>query len=177
MKPGEFKSVIHCSVCHEYKPRSEFYPRPGKPGCVTSTCKPCFKISTVSHREEGKRRIQEYFDRMKADPLKMAEERLRKRVQSQKRRARLAQCQGGFTAEEFKRLCKLAGNRCLKCGEDKPLTVDHVIPVKLRGSNCISNLQPLCMDCNRGKGQRIIDYRPWAKGLNDIGSGVIYGAA
>jgi 5-methylcytosine-specific restriction endonuclease McrA len=36
----------------------------------------------------------------------------------------------------------------LCCGEAKPLTVDHVVPVSKGGSNDISNIQPLCLECN-----------------------------
>ena len=50
----------------------------------------------------------------------------------------------------------LQSGRCNKCGrtaEDDgvKLVVDHVIPQKWGGSNSISNLQPLCEDCNGGK--------------------------
>ncbi len=41
VKRGQFKPIIHCSICKQDKPRSEFYDRPGKPGCVNSTCKEC----------------------------------------------------------------------------------------------------------------------------------------
>jgi hypothetical protein len=45
---------------------------------------------------------------------------------------------------------------CMLCGKspnkDKiVLVVDHVIPRSKHGSNELSNLQPLCIDCNLGK--------------------------
>jgi 5-methylcytosine-specific restriction endonuclease McrA len=71
------------------------------------------------------------------------------------------ECEGHYTAAEFKALCEEYGNACLRCGDkDAPLTPDHVIPLTLGGSNWISNIQPLCRRCNSRKNIKIIDYRP-----------------
>lgn len=54
---------------------------------------------------------------------------------------------------------RLYGNVCVCCGAKGRLTVDHVIPLCLGGSNTIDNIQPLCRSCNPSKGIKIIDYR------------------
>lgn len=57
---------------------------------------------------------------------------------------------------------------CLACGRREPairLTVDHVIPLSLGGTNSLDNFQPLCADCNRRKGARLVDYRGAASAL------------
>jgi hypothetical protein len=93
------------------------------------------------------------------------------------RRARVANSEGRYTQEEWVKLVEYYGNKCLCCGIDGAnsrygkLTVDHVIPLHLEGRNDISNLQPLCHNCNAKKQTRIIDYRPsvpdWVKqGIN-----------
>lgn len=51
------------------------------------------------------------------------------------------------------------GCRCLKCGTNNNLTLDHIKPLCGGGTNDYSNLQTLCGDCNGSKGARIIDYR------------------
>jgi 5-methylcytosine-specific restriction endonuclease McrA len=53
------------------------------------------------------------------------------------------------------------GGRCLCCGRnDVTLTVDHIVPLVMGGSNDISNIQPLCRSCNCSKQAKNIDYRP-----------------
>lgn len=78
------------------------------------------------------------------------------------RRARQAriQLQGKpFTHAEWVVLCERYNHRCLCCGEAKPLTPDHIVPVSRNGSSDIENIQPLCIDCNKRKHARTIDYR------------------
>ena len=76
------------------------------------------------------------------------------------RRARLQQNGGSYTFKEWRELCDKYGNACLCCGKKSLLTVDHVKPIILGGSNFIDNLQPLCITCNLKKGKKEIDYRP-----------------
>ena len=53
----------------------------------------------------------------------------------------------------------LYGEKCLKCGSNKNIQLDHIVPVVKGGSNDISNLQPLCKTCNTSKGTKTEDYR------------------
>jgi 5-methylcytosine-specific restriction endonuclease McrA len=76
-----------------------------------------------------------------------------------RRRALQRQNGGDYTVAEWQALCAYYDWRCLCCGEQKTLTVDHVVPVAHGGSNDISNLQPLCGECNSRKGAKTIDYR------------------
>jgi hypothetical protein len=85
------------------------------------------------------------------------------------RRARLRVGQS-YSEAEWHALLAIFGYRCAACGVDARatregfLTPDHVIPVCMGGPNTIDNIQPLCLDCNRRKNGRFIDYRPdWAR--------------
>lgn len=54
------------------------------------------------------------------------------------------------------------GEKCLDCGTNEELLVDHIIPLSRGGDSDIENLQVLCRTCNFRKGIKIINYRPFA---------------
>lgn len=58
---------------------------------------------------------------------------------------------------------KRDGFKCLCCGYDKRLEIDHIIPVSKGGENKLSNLQTLCKSCNCIKKDRFKDYRNGGK--------------
>lgn len=80
-----------------------------------------------------------------------------------RRRCRLLRAEGKHTAAQWQALKAHYGNRCLCCGRPEmevALHRDHVIPLTRGGSNWISNIQPLCKECNSAKGEKSTDYRP-----------------
>jgi len=46
------------------------------------------------------------------------------------------------------------GNKCVKCGSQTNLQVDHIIPFVAGGMTIKSNLQTLCRKCNISKGSK-----------------------
>ena len=93
--------------------------------------------------------------------------RVKKRRDDRRRRAHKL----GNKSEpyNFRAICKHYDNRCLKCGKQKPLTVDHIVPVSKGGPDIASNIQPLCLSCNSSKGAwNSIDYRPDADAMRWI---------
>lgn len=44
------------------------------------------------------------------------------------------------------------GNKCLECGDTENLSIDHIKPIHLGGTNRFSNLRTLCVKCNSKKG-------------------------
>ncbi len=61
---------------------------------------------------------------------------------------------GARRAALLKALVERDGYRCTKCGAEKDLHIDHIVPVSAGGTNQLSNLQFLCRPCNIAKGAR-----------------------
>lgn len=67
---------------------------------------------------------------------------------------------GSHSLKEWQELKKKYNFKCAFCGECKPLTKDHIIPLSKGGSNYITNIQPLCRNCNSKKNNKIIHDNP-----------------
>jgi 5-methylcytosine-specific restriction endonuclease McrA len=70
----------------------------------------------------------------------------------QRRRSRLLEAQGFFTAADQNLIYRLQGGRCLACGSEANLHLDHALPLARGGSNWPWNLRYLCRDHNLAKG-------------------------
>lgn len=95
---------------------------------------------------------------LKANPEKVS-------ANTHRRRARIKGNGGSYTAAEWNEVVRQQGGHCLACGKRTELTVDHVLPLVMGGTNDIENIQGLCFSCNASKGARHIDYRPGGKGI------------
>lgn len=138
------------------------------------------KLSRERHKEKRRQRFKAWCERNKAyNNQKSREYRSKNKdkvaqwkrewyrahpeyevARTSKRRAYLRQNGGHYTPREWLALCAKYEHKCLCCGEMKKLTVDHVLPISKGGRNDISNIQPLCLECNIRKHDRHIDYRP-----------------
>lgn len=129
------------------------------------------KKSYLSHREARIERAKEYNETQKSKPGFLEKMRQKSKesykrwieknplANRQRNHRRRVSIKGDFSAQEWIALCEKHNNRCLCCGEKKPLEIDHILPVSKGGANTIDNLQPLCVSCNRSKGTKHIDYR------------------
>jgi hypothetical protein len=52
---------------------------------------------------------------------------------------------------------KKSDSRCVNCGSDQDLQIDHIVPHSRGGTNGLDNLQMLCRDCNLSKGAKTME--------------------
>lgn len=162
-----------CTKCGKWKPLDYFSKHPSGRYKRQPQCKDCarsyMKVYKLQYRAKNleKRRAysRQYYAEHREERLAYhrkwaAENRDVANTAKINYRTRKRDNEGSFTTKEWKDLCEKYGNKCLCCDvTDKPLTVDHVIPIKKGGSSNIENLQPLCKSCNSSKRDKIIDYR------------------
>ena len=75
--------------------------------------------------------------------------------QHKRRRDRENGVYGTVSAEEFVAQCKRQEQRCYDCGQEKPLTVGHLIPLYAGGTHTAANIVAQCVSCNARQGKRI----------------------
>lgn len=73
------------------------------------------------------------------------------------RYARERGAKGSHSLQEWNNVKANYNNRCAFCGMEKKLTKDHIIPISKGGTNYISNIQPLCRNCNSKKHNKILN--------------------
>lgn len=56
-----------------------------------------------------------------------------------------------LTAAEWLAIQSTYKHKCVYCGEKKPLTMDHIIPVSKGGNHVKENIVPACHSCNAKK--------------------------
>ena len=61
---------------------------------------------------------------------------------------------GKVSIGEWRELVDCYDNRCVYCGFEKPLTVDHVDSISNGGLHHIDNILPSCQSCNSSKGTK-----------------------
>lgn len=76
------------------------------------------------------------------------------RLHNQKRRAAKANAAGHCTPEQLQARFDYHGNRCVYCGSEKNLQIEHMIPISKGGTNWPANLAPACESCNKSKHAR-----------------------
>ncbi len=106
-------------------------------------------------RDEAKRWYRENIERAKANA----------KTSHRLRRLRKFAAGGFHTESEWQSLCDKYGRKCLRCHRpesERKLTRDHIVPLCLpESSDNISNIQPLCAECNNSKRRKTVDYRPF----------------
>ena len=156
LKPEEilypYTPIKFCPKCKTYKQMHEFGVDNHRPDGATTHCKLCKR--EVGRIADAKRRAKKPNNDIpkyeKGDHLPG-----RLQVRWSNKRAAKRGAFGKITREEWLTKCAECGNKCVRCGLFKALTIDHIIPLSKGGSNTIDNIQPLCKKCNSSKNNRL----------------------
>lgn len=109
-----------------------------------------------ANREEMKQKKREYGakNRAKCSASNLAWRRANREKARQHDQASHARhrASGTFNRYIWQAMCDFLEGACWDCLEVKPLTVGHLKPVSLGGSNHPTNIMPQCMECNNHQG-------------------------
>lgn len=162
----KLKAIGLCIICGKEKAI----------GVLCLSCSDKAKQRSKEYRQNNKKKVQDGQKRSMAKKpllykllkhltyLRHKDDWYRHR---RERRARLANCEGSYTHDEWIELLRKYDNKCLQCGSLENLEADHVIPISKGGNNSIENIQPLCGKCNRKKWTKILDFRPFGRAILD----------
>ncbi len=121
-------------------------------------------VYAQTHQEAHRAASMRYYER-NAERLREKNKRYdalhaeEKRARCRRRYAIKMGAEGTHSSEEWETVRNYWG-RCLSCGSTvAPLCEDHIVPLCRGGSDSITNIQPLCRECNSAKGTKVLDYR------------------
>jgi 5-methylcytosine-specific restriction endonuclease McrA len=107
------------------------------------------KRDLVTVTENGQILITKWADRQQSISSKERVARYRERLKVL-----------GKTTDYLKHkqeVCNRYGNKCVYCGSDKNICIDHVIPLIRGGDNEPDNLVTACKQCNSGKSGKLLE--------------------
>ncbi len=156
-RPGAVRKKNWCSKeCQNAECRGQNNPRytGGRMSDeVCPTCGAAFK----RYRTKASEGIAQYCSRQCAGRsciVTPEHKREMRRQRSRRRHARRRAAEklsGCHTEAEWQDVLNRHGRKCARCGNEKNITRDHIIPLSKSGTDEIANIQPLCGHCNKKK--------------------------
>lgn len=158
-----YKTMKTCPRCKCLKEENLFSKNKSRKDGLSCYCKNCtsqlwqernYRVNCINWRFQNKEKSRELARKWRLADL------LRDSLRVQRRRARKKGNGGNITTQEWKFILDKYAHKCLRCGKsDVKLTMDHIKPLALGGTNTIDNVQPLCVSCNSWKSTKYIDFR------------------
>jgi len=122
----------------------------------------------AENREEVRKYANKYYAEYRLKNLEAS--RNSEKIDSQNRRARKANLPDTLTGEQWADCVEYFEGKCVACGSDANLTIDHWIPLKNKDcpGTIASNIVPLCFSCNSSKSDRdAYEWATWKFGKNN----------
>ena len=144
-----------CGRCKEFRSAGEFYRNGSRKDGLDPYCKVCKLSYKLSHQEQERASQQKtYHANLEANRA-----RARRRMSVRRALMTIGKEDDPTFAAAWETLCAHNAYRCFCCGRERPLHIDHVVPVTHGGSHDLTNLQPLCASCSKRKSDTALDYR------------------
>ena len=169
-----------CTKCGETKPFSQFHKKSASKCGYKPRCKACIQEESMSYYKDNRTRMNEY-NKAWADANRDRNLEFKARYRDKNRdcirqksreysaahpeigrnsvlnyRARKAAASGRLSNGLGNRLMSIQKGKCACCR--KPISngyhMDHIMPLKLGGTNTDDNIQLLCQTCNLQKSAR-----------------------
>lgn len=148
--PGDKKI---CKACKQNLPVSQFGNLKRSRDGLNAMCKQCnaayYRDYYANHAEKHLERTNGWRKNNKDAA----------RAIKRNRQARERNGVGRVTLAEWEEVLSRFDGKCAKCGSDRNIEMDHVIPLARGGTHAPDNIQPLCSLCNRRKSVKTEDYR------------------
>lgn len=111
------------------------------------------------HLDECRERNRSYYhrnrDTMRSQNARWYREHPEKNRLNQKmRRARKSGTADNISPVQWDGILKTYDYRCAYCRSERPLTMDHLMPLSRGGKHCRDNIVPACIRCNCSKGPK-----------------------
>lgn len=142
-----------CYECHHASSESNRKKQRKGPDGDAFRAKKAAELLRWQQRPENAERIKEYRRRDFEKNGKRRKDKDNARADTARIRAKRLGCEGSYSGQKLRDLMKSQNGRCAECPAiltDK-YEADHKIPLRLGGTNYISNIQLLCRRCNRSK--------------------------
>lgn len=115
------------------------------------------RASTRAYRDKNPEKVSEKNRRWRKNNPEKA--RFNWATHKFKRRSLMKNAVCDFTAAQWREIQERQHHKCAACGAQEPLTIDHIVAVTKGGAHTASNIQGLCMSCNKRKNNKEVDYR------------------
>ena len=119
--------TIRCPRCQTRKPRTAFYPDKHRKIGVAVYCKICSRevsrISNSKHKKEIAKRSKKWRE-THPERIRQLSREWHRRNPSKRKQYNL-KSRHGITLLDYKELCKQQNYKCLICGNESKLYVDH----------------------------------------------------
>lgn len=103
-------------------------------------------------KRDQKKEMERLGKWVKSQPIEKMRELWK--TQFQRRAARKKNLPSTLTHKEWEEIKKIYDFCCAYCGQQKPLSQDHIIPILDGGGHVYENIVPACKSCNSKKGPR-----------------------